>query len=188
MRRCVQLYLIRHPRPRDGASRCYGRLDVAVDPAAVGEAALHVRGQIPDSVLRESRIFTSPAARCVELARKLAAPRAPTLVDDLQEMNFGTWEGRDWDDVPRGELNAWADDVWGYRPGGAESAAMVAERWRRWSAAVTESDAAAAVAVTHAGVIRVALRCAGRLSSMPVLQEAIAFGSVHCLDLARGAR
>jgi alpha-ribazole phosphatase len=180
----MQLYLIRHPQPRDGVGRCYGRSDVSVDPAAVQEAAQDVRGRIPDSVLRESRIFSSPSARCVLLARELAAPRAPTLVDDLQEMNFGAWEGQHWGDVPREELNAWAADVWCYRPGGAESAAMVAERWRRWSAAFSRSHAAAAVAVTHAGVIRVALSCAGRLSAASVLQETIAYGSVHCLELA----
>jgi broad specificity phosphatase PhoE len=39
------------------------------------------------------------------------------------------------------------------------------------------------VAVTHAGVIRVALACAGLLSSATFAQAAIGFGSVHRVDV-----
>jgi alpha-ribazole phosphatase len=146
-------------------------------------ATLAVRAQIPQRVLQGAEIFSSPTSRCLVLARELAAPRSPVIAHALLEMNFGSWEGKLWEAIPRDQLDAWASDVWRYRPGGAESAAMVAERWNRWSREVQRSVAEIAVAVTHAGVIRVALACCGRLNAAQFAHEPIAFGSVHAIDI-----
>jgi alpha-ribazole phosphatase len=182
----VLLYLIRHPRPCDAAGLCYGRRDLGVAAGSVAEAAQAVRGRIPQAALRTAAVFSSPSTRCMLLARELAAPREPAMAEDLMEMSFGAWEGRLWDDLPREEVDAWADDVWNYRPGGAESAAMVAQRWARWSSSLRESADGMAVAVTHAGFIRVALTCAGLLPDATFSQERIEFGSVHRIELAQG--
>ena len=71
------------------------------------------------------------------------------------EMNFGTWEGRAWSDIPRPELDAWAKDFFHARPHRGESVAMVQTRTQ---AALQEWRArdAAALLVTHAGIIRTA--------------------------------
>ncbi len=145
-----------------------------------------MRERIAQAALHAAVVFSSPSNRCMLLARELAAPREPVMAEDLMEMSFGAWEGRLWDDLPREELDAWADDVWNYRPGGAESAAMVARRWARWSSSIVESAHGTAVAVTHAGFIRVALTCAGVLPDATFSRESIEFGSVHCIELARG--
>jgi alpha-ribazole phosphatase len=178
----MQLYLIRHPQPRDARGRCYGREDLSVGADALRDAAASIRAQIPRHVLEGAEFFTSPLSRCSSLARELAAPRAPTIAEDLLEMDFGTWEGKPWESVPRDQLDAWASDLWGYRPGGGESATMVADRWRRWASQIRGSGVAAAIAVTHAGFIRVALACAGRLSADEFVADCIAFGSVHRID------
>jgi alpha-ribazole phosphatase len=177
------LYLIRHPRPVAADGTCYGREDLEVDPEAVAAAADSIRAQIPRHDLREAGIFTSPLSRCLALARGLAAPREPMIAEDLLEMNFGCWEGRRWDALPRDELDAWAEDVWGYRPGGGESAAMVARRWQRWSRELQSVGRQPAIAVTHAGFIQVALACNGRWSAAALATQSVAFGSVHRLDL-----
>jgi alpha-ribazole phosphatase len=85
--------------------------------------------------------------------------------------------------VPRAELDAWADDLWSYRPGGGESADMVAARWRRWSQARLE-DGADVIAVTHAGLIRVARACLGQAGLEDLATSRIPFGTVHRLDLS----
>jgi alpha-ribazole phosphatase len=179
----MQLYLIRHPRPNNVAGLCYGRQDVPVDTESVARAATVVRERIPEPLLSAAGIFTSPSQRCMLLARELAAPREPCVAEDLQEMSFGAWEGRAWEAVPRDQLDAWAADVWDYRPGGAESAAMVAQRWRRWSTLMRRTMNAGVIAVTHAGVIRVALACAGILDTATFGESAIGFGSVHCVEV-----
>jgi broad specificity phosphatase PhoE len=58
---------------------------------------------------------------------------------------------------------------------------MVATRWERWLHHVRGSDGGDVVAVTHAGVIRVALARGSQGSS--ALEAHIPFGSVHRLDL-----
>jgi broad specificity phosphatase PhoE len=85
--------------------------------------------------------------------------------------------------VPRVELDAWATDVWTYRPGGGESATMVAARWRRWAARVAAriAERVPVIAVTHAGLIRIALAGASRLG--PELSLDVPFASVHRIDL-----
>jgi alpha-ribazole phosphatase len=179
----MQLYLVRHPQPANVTGLCYGRQEVPVHLQSVADAAAEVRGRIPEKVLEGARIFSGPASRCLILARYLAAPREPTVAEDLAEMDFGSWEGRAWDQVPRDQLDAWARDVWHYRPGGVESAAMVAARWQRWVKRARNNGDQTVVAVTHAGVIRVALALAGAPRAAALLQMPVAFGSVHSVDV-----
>ena len=179
----MHIYLIRHPPPIDVDGLCYGRLDVAVDEQDVAGAAESVFAQIPSQILASARIYCSPSPRCMRLARHIASPREPTASEDLIEMSLGRWQGIRWDAIERLEIDAWARDVWGYRPGGGESAEMVATRWERWVHHVRGSDGGDVVAVTHAGVIRVALARASQGNGSSALEAQIPFGSVHRLDL-----
>ena len=179
----MDIYLVRHPQPVDADGLCYGRLDVAVTPQAVGDAAEAVWAQIPGKTLDRARIYCSPSPRCVGLARRIASPREPMAAEDLMEMNFGQWPGLAWDAVPRQQLDAWVKDVWGYRPGGGESAEMVAARWQRWLSQLPRIAGGSVVAVTHAGVIRVALARTGQVDAVSALEAAVPFGSVHHLDV-----
>jgi alpha-ribazole phosphatase len=179
----MEIYLVRHPRPSQSEGLCYGRTDRPVDPDALAAAVASVRSRIPAYIQRRAAIFTSPAPRCLGLARELAAPREAGVVEELHEMHFGAWEGVPWTSVPRVELDAWATDVWTYRPGGGESATMVAARWRRWAARVAAriAERVPVIAVTHAGLIRIALAGASRLG--PELSLDVPFASVHRVEL-----
>jgi alpha-ribazole phosphatase len=179
----MEIYLVRHPRPCRSEGVCYGRTDVHVEPDMLAAAAASLRSRIPSQVLRHAAIFTSPASRCLGLARELAAPREPGIVEELHEMHFGAWEGLPWESVPRAELDAGATQAWTYCAGGGESAAMVAARWRRWAARVAAevAERTPVIAVTHAGLIRVALAGACRLG--PELALDVSFGSVHRVDM-----
>jgi alpha-ribazole phosphatase len=115
-------------------------------------------------------------SRCAALAQALASPREAIVAAELIEMDFGSWEGRCWDAVPREELDRWAEDVWGYRPGGVESALDVAARWRQWLEPIRHAGDAV-IAVTHAGVIRVALAQGEALAATEWAQVEIEFGS-----------
>jgi alpha-ribazole phosphatase len=97
-------------------------------------------------------VWSSPLQRC----RKLAELLNPNLIVDerLMEMDFGAWEGRSWDDIPRPELDAWAADVAGYAPPGGESPFALQQRALDFVAALKVQEA---VIVTHAGVIRTLL-------------------------------
>jgi len=180
----MQIYLIRHPQPRDAAGLCYGRLDLAVGRTALVDTASAVRRQIPVPIMRHAPIYTSPLSRCADLARELSRPREPILAPDLTEMDFGAWEGQSWDTVPRDELDKWAEDVWRYRPGGGESAQAVADRWRRWVSGLQRCERNPVIVVTHAGIIRVALAQNQRRAGTDVAHPAVEFGSVHCFCIS----
>jgi len=180
----MQIYLVRHPRPSSINSLCYGRLDVAVEQQALIDAADSVFTHIPRQTLASAHVYSSPSSRCLALARHLAAPREPTPAEDLAEMNFGHWEGAAWDAIPRDQMDAWTADVWSYQPGGGESANMVENRWLRWLDHTRRRHIGAVVAVTHAGVIRVALAGLAHPRSSAAIEAHIPFGSVHCLNLA----
>jgi alpha-ribazole phosphatase len=189
----VGLYLIRHLEPRGARGLCYGRRDLACEARTVSIEAAAIRAQLPEHVLRASSIFTSPLSRCRVLAQELAAPHTPCVADELIELDFGAWEGTPWDALPRAEIDAWARDLWHYRPGGGESAAMVEERWCRWYGRIAPGFESV-IAVTHAGVIRTALAASGQLRREDAASAGIAFGSMHRIDpparrpQARGGR
>ena len=180
----MQIYLIRHPKPLDVLGACYGRQDVAVGADETRAAAIVVRQQLPASVLQNAPIYTSPLSRCATLARALAAPGVPLVDHDLIEMDFGSWEGRSWDTVPREQLDGWAEDLWGYRPGGGENAQAVAGRWNRFLSRLHGMDRETVVAVTHAGIIRVALAQAGRRDLGELAEAPVEYGAVHALALS----
>lgn len=138
------LHLVRHPRPRVAPGICYGRLDVAAesDAAALDRLCARLPPGLP--------VWSSPLRRCLDLAEQLHP--SPAVDARLAEMDFGTWEGRPWDEVPRAELDAWAADVAGYAPPGGESPRQLQERVLEFLAGLEVGEA---VLVTHGGVIRV---------------------------------
>lgn len=168
------LHLIRHPKPLIDPGICYGRLDVA--PEAPEQLAASLRTVLPSGL----PVWSSPLRRCAELA---ACLDAEAQIDArLAEMNFGAWEGRAWDDIPRTELDAWAADVAGYAPPGGESPLALQ---RRVLAFVNELAVPEALIVTHAGVIRVLL---AHLQALPPAQWTrltFPYGSHTRIDVPR---
>jgi alpha-ribazole phosphatase len=159
--------LVRHP-PVAGAGRCYGRTDLPLaDPqSAVALAArLAPLGGI---------VWTSPATRCRAVAEALGAYR----VDDrLQELDFGAWENRPWDEVPRAALDCWAADPWGFTPPGGETGSALVARVTAFCDALPDGTH---VVITHGGPLKVlTLVLQGR--PVDLLAAAPAPGSIQML-------
>lgn len=161
--------LLRHLRPEVAEGVCYGvtDLDLAEGHAAALEAVL---AELPPL----DGIATSPLRRCRLLAEAIATRRGLPARPDarLIEMDFGAWEGRPWNDIPRGELDEWAADFLHARPHGGES---VAQLQARTQAALAEYRALPGhhLLVTHAGVIKAALATGPRAGDWPA---SLAFG------------
>lgn len=163
---------IRHPRPAIAPGICYGQLDVALaEPATT-----HMAGLL-DSIaaLPVAHIVSSPLRRAREMAEALASHLdIPLRLDArLMEMSFGAWEGIAWSDIPREEIEAWARDPLGYRPGGGET---VGELQTRVAAAWREAGATSMnqLWLTHAGP----MRCLLSLTTTRTLES--------CLDATLG--
>lgn len=149
------LWLLRHAQPLIAPGVCYGQLDVAADPQATAQAAqrfgaLHAPG---------TTVRVSPLQRCVHLARALPVEPASLILDPrLQEMHFGHWEGRSWNDIERNAVDAWSQDLYNYAPGNGESLRSMLQRVRSALLYSWQHDSLQGkrnvIWVTHAGVIR----------------------------------
>lgn len=145
----MRLYLVRHPRPEVPAGHCYGRSDLAANATDVERVLARLRDQgLPGAM----PIYASPLARSAALAHRLSP--APIFDARLAEMDFGAWELRSWDDIPRNEIDAWSADLLHYRPGGGESVMDVAARVAGFDADIRRAGHAQALAVCHAGTMR----------------------------------
>ncbi len=149
----MKIALIRHLAPSIAPGICYGRLDVAADPVTEDQIA----GLAADpALLGATRVWTSPARRCRALvdALALALPARQTVDARLQELDFGAWEGKSWDTIPRAALDRWAASPLTFAPPGGESGAALVLRVRDFCADLTR-DPHNCVVVSHGGPLKV---------------------------------
>ena len=143
----MRLILVRHPKPLCEKGICYGRLDLECEPQALLEAVQKLAKLAP-----ASRVFTSPARRARDLATRLGTQ---LIVDDrLQELDFGDWEGRRWQDLEREAIDAWRRGLPDSAPPNGETLTAMAERCASWLKSLQPSESPI-LAITHAGPIRV---------------------------------
>ena len=151
----MPLTLLRHTTPNHHQGLCYGRLDLDLADSFIVEAriALAALGKV-------TAIYSSPLSRCMRLAEFIAERHGLSVMAEprLIEMDFGQWEGLPWSDLPREELDAWAEDFMHARPHGGESVAMLRERVLSAFDDISKAYSHDAVlCVTHSGVIRAAM-------------------------------
>ena len=161
----MELILVRHPRPLAAEGICYGRSDLAVAPDELLRVHAALRASLPD----DAPVFSSPLRRCAALARLLSS--RPSFDARLAEMDFGAWEQRSWNAIPRAEVDAWADDLLEYRPGGGETIMEVAQRVNAAMDDILRSAADKVVVVCHAGTMRL---LATLVQGLPLGEAALA--------------
>ena len=139
----------RHPRVQAAEGHCLGaRSDPPVDVRRAKRLAHRVRAVARRERLPR-RVAVSPARRCRGVGRWLRRFGFEVRIDArLREFDFGAWDGHRWDDVPRGELDAWCADFSGYAPGAGDSLAGFLARARPLHARPPAS-----LLVTHGGLL-----------------------------------
>ena len=186
----MKLILVRHPAPEVASGICYGGSDVAVAPHILAAARAGLRASLP----AHTPLYTSPLSRCAALASTLAHDlQASQFTHDarLVEMDFGSWELRAWQDIERGEIDAWALDLAHYRPGGGENVLAMASRIASFLDELLREQHAAVIIICHAGTIRLlsALQAGLPLAETALLAASsthkIAYGAVVTLDFQR---
>lgn len=183
----MELILVRHPRPVVEPGICYGRSDVGTAPEEVARVQARLAA---DGLPAGCPVFSSPLRRCADLALRLSPH--PVFDADLAEMDFGTWELRHWDDIPRADVDAWVADLLRYRPGGGEAVLDVARRVAAALARISGCEAPRAIVVCHAGTMRLIAALATETSleraalAAAKVPHRIGYGEV--LRLAVGAK
>lgn len=156
----MSLILLRHTQPKVATGTCYGQTDLDVCDNFNFEV-----GRIISELPEVDLLVTSPLRRCRVLAEAIAAHRGLLAQIDtrVQEIDFGTWEGVPWSEIPRAEIDAWADCFMHARPHGGESVAMLHCRIQG-ALAHYQNNGLRTLIVTHAGVIKAAL-AQGRMAA-----------------------
>lgn len=117
----MRIWLIRHGKtPLNEAGRYQGKLDTGLSEE--GQRALRRADASP------SRVYVSPALRARQTAEILFPEANKVIVEDLREMDFGTFDGRGWwemeDDA---DYRSWVDGgCLGQCPGGEDRASCSA--------------------------------------------------------------
>ncbi|MEO8296516.1 MAG: alpha-ribazole phosphatase family protein [Burkholderiales bacterium] len=181
----MDVLLIRHTAVDAEPGTCYGRRDVPlVEPCET--AFQWLDGGLPAI----DAVVSSPLRRCARLGQWLAARRGVPLSHDArwQELDFGQWEGRRWDDIGRTQrsaLDRWALDPLGFVAPGGES---VRALHLRVQAGLHELHARATTAgwrrvavVSHGGPIRALLAQAMGLAATKINALDIPCGGAFAL-------
>lgn len=88
----MKLYFFRHGKTEGNLKKAYvGRSDPPLSPQGIAELHVcfpHVR-----------KVFVSPKKRCVETADIIMPNGHKTIVHGLEEMNFGTFEGKNYQEL-----------------------------------------------------------------------------------------
>ena len=109
----MQIYLIRHGETEWNLERRYqGSQDISLSQTG--------REQLRPARLRPERVYVSRMKRARETAELLFPGVPQVVVPDLQEMNFGVFEGRNYIEMEHDpEYRAWVDgNCEGKCPGG----------------------------------------------------------------------
>lgn len=151
----MELVLIRHTAPAIETGVCYGRTDVPLAHSAQRDIQATLAG-LP----KVDRVYSSPAQRCVQLARALAERDDCQLIlaPALQELDFGQWEQLPWTRIPREHSDPWAADPWHLAPPGGETERALWTRVASWYRTTLPAPVSRCAIVAHGGPLRV-LRC-----------------------------
>lgn len=159
------LWLVRHARPEVNEGICYGQTDLPAQRQANRDAALHLAQAITIQSSADFLVYTSGLQRTRQLAQELQdlVPDLDIAHDSrLKEMHFGTWEMHAWNEIPKANIDAWADDFAQHRFGGVESCqdvlTRVVEAYQDMLAIsktrAMHKEQCQIIWITHAGVIR----------------------------------
>ena len=163
---------------------------MAAEHVATRASAETLAGQLPLG----ARVLSSPKQRCAQLAQALRGLR-PDLDHHMDlrlvEMDFGSWEGRRWDLIPKDAIDQWTAHFAAHRFGGRESVQELMDRvagaWRD-----TAASGQPTVWITHAGVIRAAMLLSRGITAVTHSEqwprESPGFGQSVCVVMDPPAR
>ncbi|MGI6578742.1 MAG: histidine phosphatase family protein [Saccharofermentanales bacterium] len=175
-----KIYLIRHGLPEfpGGKRVCIGHTDLPVSPAGRMQALLAAKF-LDDAGI--SAVFCSRLKRAVQTAESFGEAK---IIDGLEEMNFGEWDGFSFDEIKvrwpdlyaaRGRDNS-------IQPPGAENPQQALLRFNSALRKILEGSTGNIVIISHASVMRTFLSEISE-KELPPGRELLPYGSVSELSL-----
>ena len=144
----MEIYLIRHTTPDIEKGICYGQSDLDV-ANTFEEEVIQLATKLPSTF---DKVYSSPLKRCAILASRISGD---VIYDDrLKEIDFGNWEMKKWDDIPRKESKDWMNDFVNIAPPNGESYIQLQNRVIDFYQELLLTPQKSVALITHAGVMR----------------------------------
>lgn len=149
----MKLFLIRHPKPEVEKGLCYGQSDVPLTEKWQ-LSSQPLKKLLTNQLQGKTFFYHSPLTRTALLAHYISDGNS-TPVDALKELDFADWDGLLWNDIPKSDIDLWAESIVNSAPYNGESLQDLADRVWRWWLTIQNSAADNCVLITHSGVIKV---------------------------------
>lgn len=130
----MKIYLIRHGQTDwNLEGKIQGRHDISLNETGRRQAELLAEGMKKRPVVQ---IFSSRQKRAYETAKAIGKSQnvGVTVIDGLEEVEFGEWEGMTWDEISRKypkEFEIWCSEPAKITPPGGESRPQIYDRVKR---------------------------------------------------------
>ena len=111
------IHLIRHGITEGIQRKCfYGWKDLPVVEEGFEELEkFKAEGVYPQFDMEDAQFFVSGLVRTMQTLKCIYGDVDYTINEKLKEINFGDWEGKKMDAVPREEMQGWANALRGFR-------------------------------------------------------------------------
>jgi len=170
----MEVHLVRHTTPLIDTGICYGQTDLELADTFDQELQ-DLKPKLPGVF---DAIYSSPLKRCLKLVEALENDFV--LDDQLKELDFGDWEMRPWDNIPKDELNQWMKDWVSIAPPNGESADQLFQRVSNFIETLKSERLERIMVVSHLGVIRCFQSWAENVSLEEVFMNfKLPYGGVH---------
>ncbi|MCV9385757.1 alpha-ribazole phosphatase [Reichenbachiella ulvae] len=173
----MEIYLVRHTTPDVPKGTCYGQSDL---PLAMGyqKDLAQTQSLLPEKL---GAVYSSPLLRCKTLAWELEGEI--NFDARLKELNFGDWELKKWEDIPKEQLNPWMESYVELAPPKGESYLQLAERVKAFWNELLEKELDTVAIISHGGVIRALLSIILDLDLKNSFKLQIDYGSVSQVSI-----
>ena len=175
----MEIYLIRHTSVDVPKGTCYGFSDVPVRASFKREATT---ARLRLTGLHFDRVYTSPLSRAAKLAAFCGYPDAQRD-DRLKEMNMGTWEMQQFDNIRDERLQAWYDDYLNQPATGGESFRDLYTRVAAFLDELRRQPCRRAAIFAHGGVLICARVYAGEVSAEQGFRNLTPYGGMVKITL-----
>lgn len=178
----MEIYLIRHTNVKNSESICYGQSNPALADT-FGEEVAALKAKLPTDF---DAIYSSPLNRCKLLAEALGYENVQ-LDDALKEVNFGTWDGKPWTEIPQIELDSWMADFVNITPPQGESLVNMHARVSSFIETLRIQQHKKILIITHAGVIRNIFSHILNIPLANIFKLSVSYGEIFRIKLAKQA-
>lgn len=170
-------YFIRHTPPKVNQGICYGQSDIGLR----GDTTLYfdtIKKRLP---IGQLPIYSSPLKRCSDLGEYLN--QGSLILDSrLQEINFGDWELKEWEAIPKNEISPWYEDYLNTSPPEGESFNQLIDRVEQFYEDTILKLKESSIIISHHGPLRIMLGLYRGMDLKDIFDLKLSFGEVVELE------